>query len=80
MAKVHCCQSPIFHSNLVEWAQKSLTQPLVLFTWTALAVMHLRANPPSLSLSPPYLYSCKVAPRPPCYIIGSSVDLLSTVL
>ena len=41
MAKVHCCQSPIFHSNLVEWVQKSLTTPLVLFTWTALAVIHI---------------------------------------
>ena len=30
----------------------------------------LRANAPSLSLSPPYLYSCKVAPRPPCFILA----------
>ena len=35
---------------------------------TTLNGMLLRANAPSLSLSPPYLYSCKVAPRPPYYI------------
>ena len=40
----------------------------------------LRANAPSLSLRPPYLYSCKVAPRPPCFIsivsVGSGVGVV----
>ena len=39
---------------------------------------YLRANVPSLSLSPPYLYSCKVAPRPPCFITHMSDQSLNS--
>ena len=41
----------------------------------------LRANAPSLSLSPPYLYSCKVAPRPPYFIdkVFNNVNSLNSL-
>ena len=39
---------------------------------------YLWANAPSLSLSPPYLYSCKVAPRPPCFITHMSTQSLNS--
>ena len=32
------------------------------------SLLYLQANAPSLSLSPPYPYSCKAAPRPPYFI------------
>ena len=38
----------------------------------------LWANAPSLSLSPRYLCSCKVAPRPPCFITHMSTQSSST--
>ena len=40
--------------------------------------IRLRANAPSLSLSPPYLYSCIVAPRPPCFITRMSTQSLNS--
>ena len=40
--------------------------------------LRLRANAPSLSLSPPYLYSCIVAPRPPCFITRMSTQSLNS--
>ena len=39
-----------------------------MFSFSSKDQLLLRANAPSLSLSPPYLYSCKVAPRPPYFI------------